>query len=84
MRSPVFSEANMPGHVTIQTQIDGVRDFEIVEASWSDGRVEVHLRNAGGSPVGDVLRLRLDGGAVTEIVGAVTRFATDADLGVLE
>jgi hypothetical protein len=73
----------MSGHVTIQTQVDGARDFEIVEVSWSDGRVEVHLRNAG-APGGDFLRLSLDGVAVTEIVGAVTTFATDADLGVLE
>jgi hypothetical protein len=57
----------------------------VVEASWSDGRVEVHLREAGAGTAGiDGLRLRLDGTAVTEIVGALVRFATDADLGVLE
>jgi hypothetical protein len=75
----------MPGHVAVQIQTEGARDFEIVEASWSDGRVEVQLRPAGPRAPGlDALRLRLDGTAVTEIVAAVTRFATDADLGVIE
>jgi hypothetical protein len=78
-------EAEMPGHVTIQTQTEG-RDFEVMEAAWNDGRVEVHLRPAGSSDAtnGNELRLKLDGTAVTEIIGAVVRFATDADLGVLE
>ena len=75
----------MTGHVAVQTRTDGNRDFEIMEASWNEGRVEVHLRTAG-SDVGerDEVRLRLDGMAVTEIVAALTRFATDAELGVIE
>ena len=72
----------MPGHVTIQTRTEG-RDFEVVEVAWNDGRVEVHLRQPGSSDA-DELRLKLDGTAVTDIIGAVVRFATDADLGVLE
>ncbi len=75
----------MPGHVTIQTRWEG-RDFEVVEAAWTDGRVEVHLRQPGSSDAtkGNEVRLKLDGAAVTAIVGAVVRFASDADLGVIE
>jgi hypothetical protein len=74
----------MPGHVTIQTQTEG-RDFEVVEVAWNDGRAEVHLREAGSRVAGlDAVRLKLDGAAVTEIVGALVRFASDADLGVIE
>jgi hypothetical protein len=75
----------MSGHVTLRTHTDGDRTYNIVEASWSDGGVEVHLGEAGaGGTRLDGLRLRLDGTAVTEIVRAVTRFATDTDLGVIE
>jgi hypothetical protein len=75
----------MPGHVTIQTPREG-RDFDVVEIAWNDGRVEVHLREVRSDATGrpDEMQLRLDGAAVTEIVGALVRFATDADLGVIE
>jgi hypothetical protein len=74
-------EADMLGHVNVQTRTDDDRQFEVLEAGW----VEIHLRHTGrGTARSDELRLRLDTSAVTEIVGAVMRFASDADLGVIE
>jgi hypothetical protein len=79
----------MSGHVQVCGRTDGGRDvageFTIAEASWADAGVELHLRPTGHAAIGlEELRLRLDAAAVTEILGAVLRFATEAELGVIE
>jgi hypothetical protein len=79
----------MPGHVQVYGRTDGGHDvageFTITEASWTDAGVELHLQRTGPVAIGlEDLRLRLDGAAVTEILGAVLRFATEVELGVIE
>jgi hypothetical protein len=74
----------MPGHVQVHTASNVNSGFEIIEASWIDSAVELHLRPTGPAPSLEGLRLRFDAAAVTEVFSAVMRYAADAELGVIE